>query len=97
MRHVDGVVTFGVALLCVALALAGVPLAAQEAGARRAVPRDPVDSILDAFKAHQVVTMPGGHAGTELHALLLKIIRDPRVPGTMNDLVVEFGRRAIKT
>jgi hypothetical protein len=56
-----------------------------------AVPRDPVEAILEAFKTHQVVTLPGGHAGIELHALLLKIIRDPRFPAVVNDVVVEFG------
>jgi len=58
---------------------------------RPAVPLDPVDAILDAFKTHQIVTLPGGHAGNELHALLLKVIRDPRFPALVNDVVVEFG------
>jgi hypothetical protein len=58
---------------------------------RQAVPLDPVDAILDAFKTHQVVTLPGGHAGNELHGLLLKVIRDPRFPTIVNDVVVEFG------
>ena len=56
-----------------------------------AVPRDPIEAILGAFKTHQVVTLPGGHAGIELHELLLKIIRDPRFPAVVNDIVVEFG------
>jgi hypothetical protein len=58
---------------------------------RQAVPQDPIDAILDAFKTHQVVTLPGGHAENELHALLLKVIRDPRFPAVVNDVVVEFG------
>jgi hypothetical protein len=58
---------------------------------RPAVRLDPVDAILDAFKTHQVVTLPGGHAGNELHALLQKLIHDPRFPTVVNDVVVEFG------
>ena len=55
------------------------------------MPLDPIEAILGAFKTHQVVTLPGGHAGIELHELLLKIIRDPRFPVVVNDIVVEFG------
>jgi hypothetical protein len=58
---------------------------------RPAVPLDPIEAILGAFQTHQVITLPGGHAGNELHALLLKIIRDPRFPGVVNDVVVEYG------
>jgi hypothetical protein len=57
----------------------------------RAVPLDPVEAILDAFKSHRVVTLPGGHAGIELHALLLRVLRDPRFPDAADDVVVEFG------
>jgi hypothetical protein len=69
--------------------LASSVLAAQQLP--RAVRLDPVDAILEAFKTHQVVTLPGAHAGNELHALLLKLIRDPRFPALVNDVVVEFG------
>ena len=58
---------------------------------RGAVRLDPIEAILEAFKSHQVVTLPGGHAGNELHALLLRLIRDRRFPETVNDIVVEFG------
>ena len=56
-----------------------------------AVPIDPVDGIVDAFKTHQVVMLPGGHGSKPAHDLLLKILRDPRVQGTVTDVVVEFG------
>jgi hypothetical protein len=57
-----------------------------------AVPVDPVDGILDAFKTHQVVMLPGGaHGGQREFDLLLRILRDARTPGLVNDLVVEFG------
>jgi hypothetical protein len=77
--------------LIVAAVLATAMVAAAEQSPRQAAPLDPVDAILDAFKTHQVVTLPGGHAGNELHALLLKVIRDPRFPALVNDVVVEFG------
>ena len=57
-----------------------------------AVPVDPVDGILDAFKSHQVVMLPGGaHGGQREFDLLLRLLRDSRTPGLVNDLVVEFG------
>lgn len=79
-------------LICTAVCLlVQLPCVAQQTAPRKAVPLDPIEAILDAFKTHQVVTLPGGHAGTELHALLLKLIRDPRFPGAVTDIVVEFG------
>ena len=73
--------------------VAGLLLQGALAGQRPApaVPLDPIEAILGAFKTHQVVTLPGGHAGIELHELLLKVIRDPRFPAVANDIVVEFG------
>jgi len=56
-----------------------------------AVPVDPVDGIVEAFKTHEVVMLPGGHGSKPAHDLLLRILRDPRVPGTVTDIVVEFG------
>ena len=56
-----------------------------------AVPVDPVDGIVEAFRTHQVVMLPGGHGSQRFHDLLLKVLRDPRVPGTVTDVVVEFG------
>jgi len=84
-------VTARVGLCCIASLLVQLSLVAQDAAPRKAVPLDPVEAILDAFKSNQVVTLPGGHAGNELHALLLRLIRDRRFPAAVNDLVVEFG------
>jgi hypothetical protein len=52
---------------------------------------DPVDGIIQAFRSHPVVMLPGGHASEPLHDLLLQIVRDPRAPGLITDVVVEFG------
>jgi len=52
-----------------------------------AVPLEPVGAILEAFKTHQVVTLPGAHDGDQLHALLMKLIHDPRFPAAINDIV----------
>ena len=73
-----------------ATTLAAVTLVTPSQG-RDAVRLDPIDAILDAFKSHQVVTLAGAHGGVRHHELLLQIIRDPRTPGLITDLVVEFG------
>ena len=80
--------SFPAMCLVAGLLVPGV-LAGQRPGP--AVPLDPIEAILGAFKTHQVVTLPGGHAGIELHELLLKLMRDPRFPAAVNDIVVEFG------
>ncbi len=64
----------------------------EEAPTKPAVPLDPVDGILAAFKTHQVVTLgEGGHNNEQTHALRLALIRDPRFAKVVNDVVVEFG------
>jgi len=76
----------------VVLALLGPPaVSAGQASRRAAVPVDPVDGILEAFKTHQVVMLPGGHGGKRGYELLSRILRDPRSPGLITDVVVEFG------
>src|SRR3954447_22129375 len=80
-------------MLPAVLLLAGLPAAG--VGARQAVkpavPVDPVDGILEAFKTHDVVMLPGGHGGKPGYDLLLRILRDTRTPGVVTDVVVEFG------
>jgi hypothetical protein len=57
-----------------------------------AVPLDPVEGILAAFKSHQVVALgEGDHNNEQGHAVRLSLIRDPRFAETVNDIVVEFG------
>ena len=57
-----------------------------------AVPLDPIDTILDAFKSHSVIALGEGNHGNEQgHALRLALIRDPRFAATVNDIVVEVG------
>lgn len=68
-----------------------VALLAQAPAPGPAVRIDPVDAIVEAFKSHQVVMLPGGHGSKHFHDLLLAVVRDPRMPGTLTDIVVEFG------
>ena len=55
-------------------------------------PWTPFPRILDAFRTHQLVGFPGGHTdGNETMELLRSLMRDPRFPAMVNDIVVEFG------
>lgn len=64
----------------------------QAAATKPAVPLDPIEGILAAFKTHQVVTLgEGGHNNEQAHALRMSLIRDPRFAKVVNDIVVEFG------
>ena len=71
-------------LLLVALSTRGV---AQS----QARPSEPIAGILEAFKTRQIVGIPDAHRNTATHAFLLSLIRDPRFPTVVNDIVVEFG------
>lgn len=71
-------------LLCVPQSIRGV---AQSP----AKPREPIAGILEAFKTRHIVGIPDAHRNTGIHAFLLSLIRDPRFPTVVNDVVVECG------
>jgi hypothetical protein len=56
-----------------------------------AVPVNAVDGILEAFKAHQIVALTDAHGNEQAAAFLLSLVRDPRFPATVNDIVMECG------
>ena len=44
------------------------------------------------FSSHAVVALgEGGHGNIQGHEFSLALIKDPRFPGIVNDIVVEFG------
>jgi len=56
------------------------------------VPLQAIPAILDLFKAYRVVGLgEGPHGNLEGHAFRLKLIRDPRFPTIVNDILVESG------
>jgi hypothetical protein len=74
------------------LSVAPCVLQAQdEHPARAAVALDPVTAIIEAFKTHQVVAFGELHWNAEIADLRLKLLRDPRLPDVVRDIVVEFG------
>ena len=65
---------------------------AQSPGPPDAVPKDAIPAILDLFKTHQVVGLgEGPHGNLEGHAFRLALLRDPRFPEVVNDILVEMG------
>lgn len=52
---------------------------------------DAVASIVAALHAHPVVMLGEQHRRREDHALLQALVRDPRLAGSVDDIVVEFG------
>lgn len=67
-------------------------LAQPGAAARPAVPIDAVTGIIDLFKEYRIVGLgEGPHNNLQGHRFRLSLIRDPRFPAFINDLVVESG------
>lgn len=54
-------------------------------------PLDAIATIIDAFRTYPVVGLDEEHADEASHAFRLSLIRDPRFPILVNDIVVEFG------
>lgn len=71
--------------------LLSVPLSMRAVAQSQAKPSEPIAGVLEAFKTHQIVGIPDAHRNTAIHAFLLSLIRDPRLPTVVNDIVVEFG------
>ena len=65
---------------------------AQSSPGRSAIPLDPIDAIIKTFDSYSVVALGEGPHGNEQGlAFRLRLIRDPRFPATVNDIVVESG------
>ena len=67
-------------------------LLAQPAPAPDAVPQDAIPAILELFKTYRVVGLgEGAHGNEQGHRFRLSLIRDPRFPASVHDIVVEMG------
>ena len=74
------------ALLAVTATVAAVSTWACDAPPRA------VSKLLDSFETHPIVALGEGlHGNEQAHAFRLALIRDPRFPLVVNDIVVEFG------
>jgi hypothetical protein len=74
-----------------ATALAGTTLAAA-APAGAAAPRGAADALLAAFSRHQVVAgMSPSHGLRDVDQFLLSLVRDPRLPHTVDAILAEGG------
>jgi hypothetical protein len=54
-------------------------------------PGDAIKSILAAFDKYEVVAMGAAHGNQDLDDFILKLVRDPGLPGRINDIAVECG------
>ena len=70
--------------------LAAFALVSAGQALKPAVRVDPVDGIVEAFRTHQVVMLPGGHGGRQGN--LLSRVREPRIRAR-HDIVVEWFSR----
>jgi hypothetical protein len=56
-----------------------------------AVPVEPVPAIVEAFRSHPIVTFSDPHGVEQVAAFELSVVRDPRIRGIVNDIVIENG------
>ena len=57
-----------------------------------AAPLDPIPTILGAFRSHSIVALSGGpHGNEEGGSFRLALLRHPKFPTLVNDIVVESG------
>jgi hypothetical protein len=54
-------------------------------------PQDAAKAILAAFDKYEVVGMGAAHGNKDLDDFILKLVRDPGLPGRINDIAVECG------
>jgi len=56
-----------------------------------AIPKPAILAILKAFENFEVIGMPAAHGHKDIDDFILSLIRDPRFPASVNDIVVECG------
>jgi hypothetical protein len=78
----------GVGAACAA-GLTGCAAAASDGPASPA--REIADAVLEAFKTHRLVGLGEAHNLQNHHDALTLLLTDPRLPGVVDDIVVEFG------
>jgi hypothetical protein len=49
------------------------------------------DAVLEALQTHRVVAVSDSHAAQDVHDLLLTMLSDSRLYGSVDDIIVEFG------
>jgi len=54
-------------------------------------PHDATKAILAAFDKYEVVGMGAAHGNQDMDDFILKLVRDPGLPGRINDIAVECG------
>ena len=74
-------------------ALAGTPhpRGRQAARPRPATPVDAATAVLDAFRTHRFVGIGDAHGNVKGEAFQLALVRDPRFPAVVNDILIESG------
>jgi hypothetical protein len=72
-------------------ALVALVAAAPAVPAQVAPADDAADVIIKALEKHDIVGLSEEHRGVQFHGFLHSLIADPRLPGRVQDLVVEFG------
>ena len=83
----------GLRLIAVLISAVALPASTWTAAQQRprAVPVDPLQAIVDAFRSHQVVAFADPHGNAEMGAFELRVVSDPRIREVANDLVIENG------
>jgi hypothetical protein len=74
----------------------GVAAAQRDETRRPPVPVDPVSLILEALKAHAIVSFSDSHGYPELADFEQSVIRDARIRAATNDVVIENGNAAFQ-
>jgi hypothetical protein len=91
-----GFLTASASSVVAAAGLGAAGLAASGAAAASAAPRRPgqsdlTDAVLAALRISRLVALGEAHFLQEHHDVLQTLISDPRLPGVVDDIVVEFG------
>jgi hypothetical protein len=87
-RRFLGTAAAGVGAACAA-GLTGC--ATGVSGSQAAPGRGIADAVLEAFKTHRLVGLGEAHNLQNHHDALTLLLTDPRLPGVVDDIVVEFG------
>jgi len=75
-------------------AAAGTPIPPASTGGSALIPTEALGGLLTAMERYPLVALGERHMLQEMHDVLTALLFHPRLPGTITDIVVEFGNSA---
>src|SRR5262245_13109427 len=84
------------AVIIVGLGICQTPERRQSGNARDPKPEEAIPAIITAFDTYRIVAISDVHGTKDVNDFILALVRHPRFPDTVNDIVVEWANSELQ-